>query len=172
MKYYSVVLILLLIISNGCGYIKPISVRAFKNLKPLARALKIMSDVKNGEPKEYRVGHEEVLNAFELIAPYSGILEQTWVEESYKGNSHLAMEDILSTVRQDVAEKSDALISAFEEARNGKLSQRTKEAFTGKWEWYREILDEINTAATKYGKLDPENVDKAIGEYPIVAWLK
>ena len=161
-------------LGEGCGYIRPISIRAFKNLKPLSQALKAVADAKSGREDAPTTTYEEVLSAFELVAPYSGILDTAWVDQQYKGNPKLALDALTGRIRQELRDKEDALTESFNEAVQGRLSASTTRRFNGRWGWYNGVLEEFNVAASKYGdltKLDKKAIQEVNREYPITRWL-
>lgn len=171
-------------LGDGCGYTLPISTRTGIVVGDLAAAIKVTADAESGfeaeKLQDTRVGYEHILAAFELAAPYSGILDQNWLDEQYKGSPHFAMTDIIKKIRKEITGKQEAIGNAFGEAISGKLTEKSLRPFEHRWAWFRGILESMNAAASKYGALADDEKDgykapaleRVAREYPIVQWLR
>lgn len=130
-----------------CGYIIPTSTRSFKAYKALAFGLCAVADAKSGTTNPILPGYEEVLQAFRITAPYSGILDSAWVKREHHGNPYLALDFLHRRIKSNIDERIDYIKKVFSDAISGKLTRDSIEAMGEEWFWLEEILNEINLIA-------------------------
>ncbi|MBI2662915.1 AAA family ATPase [Candidatus Woesearchaeota archaeon] len=163
-------------LGEGCGYIRPISVRTEKAVLLLAKSLKVVADAKSGEKvSKIRVNYQDVLSAFTLVGPYSDILDERWVNEQFLRNQHFAINTVVNKISGELRSFSSVLQKSLNESVEGKLSNATRQKFSGRWGWYSDFLVSVNDASRKYGnlrKLNDTKLEEVVKEYPVVKWLR
>ncbi len=162
-------------LANGCGYTLPISIRTEKATLLLAKALKVVADSKSKEEPTPRVKYQDVLSAFTLIGPYSGILDESWVDKEFLGNQQIGINRLVNNLSKELSNLSKLFQTTFNESLNGQLKTSTKNQFKGRWEWYGDLLVAFNDAAKRYGKLkelEESELNTAAKECPILEWIK
>jgi hypothetical protein len=162
-------------LGRGCGYTYPVSIRSEKAIALLAKGLKVVADAKSGEVSSLRVRYQDILSAFKLVAPYSGMLDERWVAKEFLGNQQFAIDNIAQGIGTELNAMSSRLKTGYTEAIAGKLTEQTKEQFQGRWGWYGDLLVAFNTAAKGAGDLttlDPETLAKARLQYPVLRWME
>ncbi len=163
-------------LGKGCGYTFPASVRTMKATALLARGLKVVADSKSDEIQTLRVRHQDVLEAFTLVAPYAGMLDSQWVDKEFFGNDQYAIKKISETIAKDMKSLSPRMKKAFTDAQKGELTKDTKDSFTNRWGWFGDVLAAFNTAAKKADKnlmkLTLEERTQLQEKFPILRWLE
>jgi len=140
-----------------CGYIVPTSTRSFKAYKALAFGLCAVADARSTTPALSLPGYAEILEAFRITAPYSGILDSAWVKREHHGNPYLALDFLYHRIKSNLEERTDYIKKAFSDAIAGRLTRDSIEALGEEWFWLEEILNEINLIArNSSGKLVEE----------------
>jgi len=140
-----------------CGYIVPTSTRSFKAYKALAFGLCAIADARSTTPALSLPGYAEILEAFRITAPYSGILDSAWVKREHHGNPYLALDFLYHRIKSNLEERTDYIKKAFSDAIAGRLTRDSIEALGEEWFWLEEILNEINLIArNSSGKLVEE----------------
>jgi len=134
-------------LSDICGYLVPTSTRSFKAYKTLAIALCVMADAKSEILSPTLPGYKEVLQAFRITAPYSGVFDSAWVKREHHGNPYLAADFVYQRIKSEFEEKADYIKKAFHDAIKGKLSREVIETLGEEWFWMEELLNEINLVA-------------------------
>jgi len=157
---------------EDCGYIRPLSERAIEAVAALAPALRAVADAKNGKGDGV-VTYKEILATFRLVTPYAGILDLVWVKNSYLSNPNLAIDKVAEKIEKKLLEKKEEAKVAVNHALKGKLDEKIKERFTGEWNFFASLLEEINSVGEKYPHLlkrvkEPEIIEK----YPFLRVLK
>ena len=161
-------------LGNGCGNTYPISIRTEKAVALLAGGLKAVADAKRGEIKNKTVGYQEILSAFRIVAPYSGMLDKQWVRQEFMGNEQAAINKVAQQISKEITDLSDPINKSISEALLGNLSVRALDPFSGRWKWYKEVAGSFNDAAIKVGRLSDisaEEMRAAAQEHPILHWL-
>ena len=130
-----------------CGYIIPTSTRSFKSYKILAIALCTIADAKSEAPSPTLPGYAELLQAFCITAPYSGMLDSAWVRREHHCNPYLSIDFIYRRIKSSFEEKEGYIKQAFYNAIRGKLTREIIEVLGEEWLWLEEILNEINLIA-------------------------
>jgi len=105
-------------------------------------------------------GYEEVLQAFRITAPYSGILDSAWVKREHHGNPYLALDFLHQKIKSSIEDKIDYIKKAFSDSISGRLTRDSVEVMGEEWFWLEEILNEINLIAHN----SPEGLQKEIKE--------
>lgn len=137
-----------------CGYIIPTSTRSFKAYKALAFGLCAVADARSTTSIPSLPGYAEILEAFRITAPYSGIVDSAWVRREHHGNPYLACDFLCGKIKSNLEEKVDYIKKAFSDAIAGKLSHDSIEVLGKEWSWLEEVLNEINLIARNHsGKL-------------------
>jgi len=157
---------------ENCGYIRPISERTTEAISALAPALRVIADSKNGNRKGM-VTYKEIIEAFKLAAPYAGILDLSWIRNSYYSNPNLALDNLAKQIEQKFLQKKEEAKVGLKVSFRGKLSDEIRSRFTGEWEFFSQILEEINSLGEKYGNLLPRLKDKnLLNQHPFLRVLK
>ena len=130
-----------------CGYIIPTSTRSFKAYKTLAISLCAVADAKSEVPSPALPGYGELLEAFRVTSPYSGILDFAWVRREHHGNPYLAVNQVYHRIKSIIEEKAPYIKKAFHDAIRAKLTRETIETLGSEWLWLEEILNEVNLIA-------------------------
>lgn len=162
-------------LAKGCGYTYPVSIRTEKAIAMLAKGLKVVGDSKSDEVRSLRPGYQEILTAFTLVAPYSGMLDQRWIDQEYLSNEQFAISALVQGIGKAITDRKKDLHAASAEAFAGELSAGTKGRFTERWEWYGDLLVALNTAAKKIGnlsKISAEERAAAVKDFPVLRWLE
>lgn len=131
-------------LADVCGYIIPTSTRSFKAYKALAISLCAVADAKSQTVSPTLPGYAELLEAFRITSPYSGIIDLAWVRREHHGNPYLAVDYIYRRVKSNLEEKANHIKKVFYDAIQGKLTREAIEALGEEWLWLEEILNEIN----------------------------
>ncbi len=134
-------------LGDVCGYVIPTSTRSFKAYKALAFGLCAIADAKVGKSTFTFPGYEEILQAFRITAPYSGMLDPAWVRRDHHGNPYLAIDFLYRRIRSNIEERIDYIKKAFSDAFFGKLNSDSIDVLGEEWSWLGEILNEINLIA-------------------------
>lgn len=134
-------------LSEVCGYIVPTSTRSFKAYKALAFGLCAVADARSTTPALTLPGYAEILEAFRITAPYSGILDSAWVKREHHGNPYLALDFLYHRIKSSIEERIDYIKKAFSDAIAGRLTRNSIETLGEEWFWLEEILNEINLIA-------------------------
>lgn len=162
-------------LGKGCGYTYPVSTRTEKAVTLLAKGLKVMADAKSGDVQSLRVRYQDILGAFTLVAPYSGILDERWVDKEFMGNQQFAVNLIAQNIAKEISMLSSRMKNAYTEATLGELKDNTKAQFQERWGWYSELLAEFDASAKKFGnlaKLSRKEIAEAAKEHPILRWVE
>ncbi len=134
-------------LSEVCGYVVPTSTRSFKAYKALAFGLCAVADAKSTNPTPALPGYAEVLEAFRITGPYSGILDSAWIRRDHHGNPYLAVDFLYHRIKEDLEARIDYIKKGFSDAIAGRLTRDSIEALGEEWFWLEEILNEINLIA-------------------------
>ncbi len=90
----------------GCVF--PSSIRSGLTIISLARSLREYAKAVN--PKSQPKIEDSVVEAFKLVAPYSGIIENPHrIREDYVGNNYLCSKDIGNIIKNKLQNKSDVI---------------------------------------------------------------
>ncbi len=134
-------------LGQNCGYLVPTTTRSFKAYKALALGLTLVSDAKSGTSQSKLPGYREILEAFRLTAPYSGILDPSWVSRVHHGYPYLALNSLYPKIKLSIEEKASYIKKAFSNAISGKLGFEEIEVLGEEWKWMEDVLSEINRIA-------------------------
>ena len=162
-------------LGRGCGYTYPVSTRTDIAITLLAKSLKVVADSKSQDVQSLRVRYQDILGAFMLVAPYSGMLDENWVSDEFMGNQQFAINRIAQGISTDINRLKDRMKNAYAEAIDGKLTNATRKGFTGRWTWYGDLLVGFDAAAKKLGnlsKLPKEEKAAAMKDHPILQWTE
>ncbi len=163
-------------LGKGCGYIYPVSMRSEKAIITLARGLKVVADAKsNPERLDLRVRYQDILTAFKIVAPYSGMLDEQWVKNHYLGNQQFAIDVITEKISEEITTRKDAMSEAYLEASKGSLSEVQKNRFKDRWSFFADFLVAVNSIAKSLNKdiktLTPEEREKHAMTHPVLRWI-
>ena len=162
-------------LAGGCGYITPISTRTEKATVLFAKALKVVADAKSGDEVEgLRVTYQDVLSAFSLIGPFSGILDNNWVRKEFLGNHQFGINNLVKKIGLEMHGLQEVLLESFTQATEGNLTDGTRDRYQVRWAWFGDVLVALNAAAQKHGNLRTlkgKQLEVAVKESPIVRWL-
>ena len=134
-------------LGDVCGYIIPTSTRSFKAYKTLAISLCAVADARSQTPSPTLPGYAELLEAFRITSPYSGIVDFAWVRREHHGNPYLAINHIYHKIKTNLEKKAPYIKKAFYDSIWGKLTRENVEVLGEEWSWLEEILNEINLIA-------------------------
>jgi len=87
------------VMGDVCAYVVPATTRSFKAFKALAFGLTAVSQAKSETSTNELPGYLEILQAFRLTAPYSGILDSSWVKSQHHGNPYLASDFLYRKIK-------------------------------------------------------------------------
>jgi MoxR-like ATPase len=159
------------VMGDICAYIIPATTRSFKSSKALAFGLTAVSQAKSGISHDELPGYREILQAFRLTAPYSGIFDPSWVKRRHHGNPYLASDFLYREIKSKLEEKADYIKKGFYDALSGTLAHEEVKVLGKEWGWLEEILTEIN----KVSRNSPKPLVEQIKEGKILAtnqlWL-
>ncbi|MFQ5836071.1 MAG: ATP-binding protein, partial [bacterium] len=158
-------------LGDVCAYVVPATTRSFKAFKALAFGLTAVSQAKSEVSNDELPGYREILQAFRLTAPYSGIFDASWIKRQHHGNPYLASDFLYRKIKSDLEEKADYIKKAFYDALSGTLAHEEVKVLGEEWGWLEEILTEIN----KLSRNSPKPLVEQIKEGKILAtnhlWL-
>ncbi|MFQ6050105.1 MAG: hypothetical protein ACE5K4_00250 [Candidatus Hydrothermarchaeota archaeon] len=156
-------------LGDGCGYIRPLSVRGEKALKKFVCGIKVVAGAK-GNTDEI-VSYRDVFEAFKIMAPYSNIIDDYWVRREYCSNPSLAILDLTRRFQEGFDEKRELIEEAFLDSVKGKLGTSTLDKLNHEWEFCGEIFREINNIAQEQGDLSKKSEEEyktLVKRYPIL----
>ncbi len=157
-------------LGDGCGYIRPISVRTAKTIKRLAKGLNLVSSAKAGS-KVKPTDYVHIYETFKVVGPYSQILEEHYVHEKWNSNPNLAINHLADKFKQELKDKEEFMGHTLLKASKGNTDAGDLDKFTNDWSFYGKILNEVNNIAHSYGDLatlDKDKLKKACEENPIL----
>lgn len=140
------------VMGDVCAYVLPATTRSFKAFKALAFGLTAVSQAKSEISNDELPGYREILQAFRLTAPYSGIFDASWIKRQHHGNPYLASDFLYRKIKSDLEEKADYIKKAFYDALSGTLAHEEVKVLGEEWEWLEEILTEINKVSRNSSK--------------------
>lgn len=117
----------------------PISIRGAKSVLRLSQALDKIA-IEKGATKIDPL--ESMLQAYKIVAAYSGVLNEADVIETYNGDKYAAIDAINATTRTQFSQYSEAIRAGLEGIRTGKLAQKVLDKFSGRWGYMKQILTE------------------------------
>ncbi|GAH67634.1 unnamed protein product, partial [marine sediment metagenome] len=153
------------VMGDVCAYVIPATTRSFKAFKALAFGLTAVSQAKSETSANELPGYLEILQAFRLTAPYSGILDSSWVKSQHHGNPYLASDFLYRKIKSELEEKADYIKKAFYDALSGTLAHEEMKVLGEEWGWLEEILTEIN----KISRSSPKPLVEEIKEGKVLA---
>ncbi len=140
------------VIGDVCAYVVPATTRSFKAFKALAFGLNVVSQAKSQNPADELPGYREILQAFRLTAPYSGIFDSSWIKRQHHGNPYLASDFLYRKIKSELEEKANYIKKAFYDALSGTLAHEEMKVLGEEWGWLEEILTEINKVSRNSSK--------------------
>ncbi|MFQ6066377.1 MAG: AAA family ATPase [bacterium] len=139
-------------IGDVCAYVVPATTRSFKAFRALAFGLTTVSQAKSEISANEPPGYLEILQAFRLTAPYSGIFDSSWVKRQHHGNPYLASDFLYRKLKSELEEKADYIKKGFYDALSGTLTSEEMKILGEEWRWLEEILTEINKVSRNSSK--------------------
>ncbi len=159
-------------LGEGCGYIRPLSVRSEKALKKFVCGLKVVAGAKGNA--DGVVSYKDVFEAFKIIAPHSNIVDDYWVRREYCCNPSLAILDLTRKFQEGFDERRGLIEETFLDSAKGRLGTGTLDKLDQEWEFCGDIFREINNIAQKHGDLSKKTEEEYIAlikRYPILKVL-
>ena len=121
------------------GIMFPISIRTFKNIFQVYRALDFVAEMRGCKSSE-EYYYSNSLQILKLVLPHSGSLKKHVVNSHYYGNPYLATEDIIRKIKEKIEEKKYDIVEAFGKKERGRLSKEDLKKFEGEWEFIKRLL--------------------------------
>ena len=122
---------------SDAGLILPVSTRAAKSIVRLSQSLDQLVKEKGGNPQAF----ESMMQAFRLVAPYSGVLNEADVQGKYEGSHYDAIDAVISTTTTQFTEQKDNIAAGYEMIRKGEKDKRVLDKFAGRWSFMKDTLD-------------------------------
>jgi len=160
------------VMGDVCAYVIPATTRAFKAFKALAFGLTAVSQAKSEISTDELPGYLEILQAFRLTAPYSGILDSSWVKRQHHGNPYLASDFLYRKIKSELEEKADYIKKALYDALSGTLAHEEVKVLGEEWGWLEEILTEINKVSRNSSKSLVEQIKEGKISATDQLWLE
>lgn len=125
---------------NDEGLIFPMSKRAVLSAQALASALQFIAEAK-GEKVTNPVAL--FLDSLKLIVPYSGVINQTYVEQKHAGDVYTAFDESMAFSKEQITAKKGKLEEAILMAETGIKSQAALQEICpgeGRWACVRDAI--------------------------------
>ena len=119
--------------------ILPVSPRAAKAIIILSQALDQICREK-GVKQEDLDYFNSMMTAFKFVSAYSGILNDAEVRQNHNENYYRAMDAVIETTRREFDEKERYIAAGLGMAEKGIENQKLLDAFSGRWQFMKEIL--------------------------------
>jgi hypothetical protein len=132
---------------SDAALVLPVSPRAAKSIIRLSQALDEIARQKGAKEIDPL---ESMLQAYKLVASYSGVLNEAMVDEKYDGDKYKALDAIVVSTKQQFSAKKDAIRAGHEMLRSGKMDEKILRLFTDRWQFMKDTLGGL----AKYGHKD------------------
>ncbi|MFH1802514.1 MAG: hypothetical protein ABH864_03610 [archaeon] len=123
---------------SDVGLVLPVSIRGAKSIIRLSQVLDGITKEKGAKGSDH---FESMMQAYRLVAPYSGVLNGADVQNKYDGNNYKAVDAVISTTRQQFKDQAENIAAGFEMVEKGKRDKKVLNLFNGRWEFMRSTLD-------------------------------
>jgi len=130
---------------SDVGLILPVSTRAAKSIVRLSQSLDQVAREKGGNPEAF----ESMMQAFRLVAPYSGILNEADVQGKYEGNHYGAVDAVISTTTTQYNGQKPNIAAGLKMVLKGEKDKKVLDNFTGRWSFMRDTLDGLLRGKTQ-----------------------
>jgi MoxR-like ATPase len=118
----------------------PVSPRAIKSIIRLSKALEDIARQRLAPDTEIGA-FDSMMQAYKLIATYSGILNDGAVQQTYNNNKYAAIDAVIATTRAQFDSQQANFEGGLEMLHRGETDQRVLELFTGRWGFMRNMLE-------------------------------
>ena len=126
---------------SDVGLVLPVSTRAAKSIVRLSQAL---DDVARGKGASQEIidanAFDSMMTAYKFVSAYSGVLNESDVDQKYSGDRYGALDAVISTTQTQFDEKADAIRAGLEMVRSGKSNSKVLNLFNGRWEFMKSTL--------------------------------
>lgn len=124
---------------DGCAYILAPSDRTIDAITRYTIALQSVAVAKDPNAAKVETDVSDVLEAFELIASYSVILNEQWVVQEHKGNPYLALNVITKNIKDQVDQLRNELSVAIKAYKEGNIKAKHLDPFKDEWEFMKTL---------------------------------
>lgn len=131
------------------GLVLPLSMRAAKSVIRLSQALDYIATQKGATEIDPMMS---TLQAYRLVAPYSGVLYQPMVQGNYDGDNYKAIDSVIVNTQEEFARNADVLRAGLEMVGKKKLEDKVLSKFTGRWGFMKNALTGLVEDARAGGK--------------------
>ncbi len=134
--------------SHGQGsdesLVLPLSTRAAKSVIRLSQALDDFT-VERGVPRAdvEKSALNSMMQAYRLVAPHSGVLNEAKVQGVYNGDHYKAINAVITTTITEFNNNKDNLKAGLEMVRSGKTNKKITDLFKGRWGFMKDTLDRL-----------------------------
>jgi len=137
---------------SDVGLVLPVSPRAAKSILRLSQALDYAAFAKGSNEETIAAGaFDSMMQAYRLVAPHSGVLNEAAVQNIYSANPYKAIDAVIATTTTQFADKAEDLAEGIEMASKGKSEKKVMDKFSGRWSFMKPTLDNI-LEESKQGK--------------------
>lgn len=119
------------------GLVLPLSMRAGKSVIRLSQALDYVARQKGAKDIN---SLDSMLQAYRLVAPYSGVLYQAGVQGNFDGDNYKAIDSVIANTQEEFTRSADILRAGLEMVGKGKLEDSVLTQFKGRWSFMRDAL--------------------------------
>jgi len=128
---------------SDVGLVLPVSTRAVKSVIRLSEVIDALTEEKGADSKNY---FESMMQAYKLVATYSGVLNEADVQGKYNGNHYTAIDAVVTTTREQFNQQSENIAAGLEMVKKGKRNKKIMDLFgteqnPNRWIFVRDILD-------------------------------
>lgn len=120
------------------GLVLPLSMRAAKSVLRLSQSLDYVASAKGAQNIS---PFDSMLQAYRLVAPYSGVLYEPNVHSQHSGDHYAAINSVIANTQEEFTRNADNLSSGADMVQKGKLDNRAMDKFKGRWQFMRNLLE-------------------------------
>ena len=124
--------------ASDAALVLPVSTRAAKSILKLSQALDKISKEKGAKSLNY---FDSMMQAYKLVAAYSGILNEAAVQANFNGSKYSALDSIISSTKTQFDDNSNNIAAGLEMVRAGKMNKKFLDLFKGRWEFMKNTLE-------------------------------
>lgn len=127
---------------SDVGLVLPVSTRAAKSIVRLSQALDEIARGKGASQEVIDAGaFDSMMTAYKFASAYSGVLNESAVDQKYAGNRYAALDAVVSTTQTQFTDKADAIRAGLEMVQSGKSNSKVLNLFNGRWEFMKSTLE-------------------------------
>lgn len=126
--------------ASDVGLVLPISVRAAKSIARLSQALDDIAREKGAEKLD---SFDSMMAAYRLVSAYSGVLNESAVQEKYAGDRYKAMYQVILATKGEFDRNSQNIAAGLEMAYAGKTDERILSRFKDRWAFMQDTLTHL-----------------------------